>query len=247
MLVLVFGKLVVAENPAPTRTIEEQGLPRPSGTHVQMPAGYIPAFCNPCLFYGGDSDPSNPNANGEWDSNSSYFLIDGSVFSPFVVPRKTGKCSGTCAWEVSGLSANIEFYPYPPVMDDVAWYIVGPNSFPGTIVCHGKDATPTVTDTGRHFSGYEEYNVAVQVSGCPSLAGGQNGSEYWESVTPETSVYELAYESNVPDTPPPNAYGPPEPRDQSYECVGYPNSDCELVGHPFDIFSASVEGLLSKK
>ncbi len=247
VLVLLFSGLAAAQTLPPTMTIHEQGLARPSGTQVHMPAGYIPAYCNPCLFYGGDGDPNSPNADGLWDNNSSYFGIDSEVFSPFVVPRKTGKCGGACAWNVSKLNANIEFYPYPPVMDDATWYIVGPNTFPGTVVCHGTDSAPTLTDTGRLFFTYlEEFNVAVHVSGCPSLVGGKNGTEYWENVTPETSVFELAYESNVPDTPPPNAYGPPEPRDQAYSCSPYPSCSGQL-GFPFDIFSASVEGVLGKK
>lgn len=259
-LALVFASLASAQSrPSPTATIHEQGLPRPSGGNAHVPPGLVPAYCNPCLFYGGDGDPNNANADGLWNNNSADFGIAGYVYSPLIVPAKTGKCGGACAWKVSGLLVALEMNPFPPVPPtDAVWSILNTSPIgqdPTTLphVCSGTDPAPTFTDTGRfYFGAYEEFAMNVAVTGCTLTGKGKGGTEYWEQVTPEfgaTGTFQLSYESNVPDSPPPNALGT-EPVDQSCfysPAFGFPTCTNTTQLGPFDVFSAGVEGVLGKR
>jgi len=263
-LAFLFTGLALAQRPAPTATIHEQGLQMPSGGNRTVPPGLVPAFCSPCLFYGGDGDPSNINADGLWDNNSSFFGIAAQVYSPFVVPKKTDKCGGTCKWGVSGLFVALELNPFiagtgPAVTpSDAVWAIYsagvvsGGSPLSATKACSGTDTAPTFTDTGRLYFGiYEEFAMNVKVTGC-TLAGTKSGATFWEQVTPEfpATGFQLSYESNIPDTPPPNAFGGPEPADQSFfygPAFGFTSfTNANMLG-PFHLFSAGVEGTLVKK
>lgn len=258
-LIALFCLAASAQNtPSPTMTIGEQHLGAPSGkAPVQAPAGFVPAYCAPCLFYAGDSDPSNPNANGLWDNNSSFLNINGVIYTPFAV-TKPAKCGGVCDTIVTGIGGNIQFYPYPPTIAGVAWSIVKGVALGGTpatttVLCSGTDTAPVLTDTGRFFFGfYEEFNVTAATSGCPALEPGKKGAAaiYWQTNQVNTSVYQLAYESNVPDSPPPNAVGNPEPVDDSFfyaPAFGFSTfANTTTLGSSFHIFSTDLEGGITK-
>ena len=242
VLAFLFTGLAAAQNPAPTETIHQQGL---TGTGSSNGRSHIPPST---VFYGGDGNPTNPNADGLWANDSSYFGLSGSVYSPFIIPK-------TSKWNVSGLYTNVLYYPTTPTVDGAAWAIVSVDKSTtpplATTVCSGVDSSPVLTDTGRlYFGFYEEFTTAVAVGGC-TLRGGSNkaGTEYWESVTLQTSVYQLAYESNVPDVPPPFSIGTPEPTDDSYfygPQFGAPVFVNANTQGPFHVFSAGVVGLASK-
>jgi hypothetical protein len=74
-LALLFTGVALAQRPAPTATIHEQGLAKPTGGNRHVPGGLVPAYCSPCSFYGGDGDPNNANADGLWDNNSAERLL----------------------------------------------------------------------------------------------------------------------------------------------------------------------------
>lgn len=165
-LLVLFTGLAIAQTP----TIHEQGLKGQGHSSLApLAAGGCPN--GDCLFYGGDSDPADPNADGLWDNNSSDFGIDGQVWSPFVW-SKLGKCGGKCAWNVDNALANIEMAPFPPTLEGAKWVIaqgVATGGTPSTVttVCSGMDSSPIVTDTGRNFFFfYEEFAVAAHVAGC---------------------------------------------------------------------------------
>ena len=269
-LMLLFAGLASAQDLSqikPTATIGEQILVRPMPGVLKSPfrllpkgGPLVPAYCSPCLFYGGDGDPSNPLADGLWDNNSSTFGISGVVYSPFSVPEKTAKCGGICDWAVTGLFANIEYSPFPPTIDSVNWSVVTGVAAGGipattTVICSGTDPVPVLIDTGRlYFGTYEEFATVVSVSGCPALEGAKKGGSatYWETVTPNTGatgIFQLAYESNIPDSPPPNAVGLPEPLLNSFFFApsfgDYTFAPAQNLG-PYYIFSAGVEGTLVK-
>ena len=246
-LAFIFTGLAVAQTPSATATIGQQHLTGPgSSTGIKLT---IPNT----LFYGGDGNPNNPNADGLWVNDSSYLGLSGSVYSPFIIPK-------TSKWNLSGLYTNVEYYPWPPTVDGAKWAIVSldKSTIPpiATTVCSGIDSSPVLTDTGRSYFGfYEEFTTAVAVGGC-TLRGGSNktGTEYWESVTLQTggqsgTVYQLAFESNVPDSPPPFSIGTPEPVDDSYfygPQFGAPVFVNANTQGPFHVFSAGVVGLASK-
>jgi len=267
-VVLIFAGLATAQSLSqikPTATIHEQVQLRPMPGVLKSPFNLLPkgsplapAYCSPCLFYGGDSNPSSPSADGLWDNNSADFGISGVIYTPFVVPAKTGKCGGKCDWAVSGIGGNLEMAPSPPSIISQDFSIVtgvasGGTPSTTTVICSGTDSSPTMTDTGRLFFGfYEEWNVTAHTSGCPSLEGkGKSGTIYWQTNPVDTGngTFQLAYESNVPDSPPPNAVGLPEPVDSSFffsPNFGFSTFTNTSTLGPFHVFSADIEGALGK-
>lgn len=251
-LLVLCAAVAMAQKPSATMTIHEQGLPSGQGhSAAALPSGGCPN--GDCLFYGGDGDPNSPNADGLWNNNSSYFGIQGQVFSPFVW-AKASKCGGACNWAVDGLVVYDEMYPYPPLIDSADWSILtnvvaGGTPATSTTVCSGTGASATATDSGRLYFGlYEEYAVAVPVSGCTiGKVKKSKNPEYWMNVTVNTSQYQLAYQSNSPSNA--NAIGTAEPVDQSYFLsagFGFPSFTNTTQLGPFDTFSAAVCGALSK-
>lgn len=138
-----------------------------------------PSYCNPCLFYGGDLDPTNPNA----DTFANENIIPGGsplisqIYSPFRVPKGQ-------TWKVTGLFINS--LAYPTALDPVKtpWEIrkgipvAGGTG--GTLVAHGS-ANGTMTVTGRNIDGTPEYTILVMLKKPLVLKAGK----YWENVTPQ--------------------------------------------------------------
>jgi|SRR5579859_443012 len=247
-LVACFCLLASAQKP--TATIHEQGLSAGKGTAA---AGPVTGSCanGDCIFYGGDGDPSSPDADGLWANNNSFFGISGSVYSPFVW-TKVKKCGGKCAWEVDGLFVNDEMYPQTPTIDSADWAILsgvaaGGTPSTATTVCSGTGATPTLTATGNIYFGlYAEYAVSVPVAGC-RIKAKKGPATFHESITTNTSVYQLVYESNSPSNA--NAIGNAEPVDDSFfyaPAFGFSSFTNTTQLGPFHTFSAGVCAVLGK-
>jgi len=212
-LLLLFGGLASAQvtQITPTVTTAEQFNVQPGSGGLKSPLGLLkpgggggtpPSYCNPCLFYGGDFDSNGPEPNGLYNGNTSS---SAAVYVPFTVAK------GSKAWTVSGLFANIEYYPSSavfgagngPYATDALWSIstgVAAGDLPGvppeSVICSGTDTyadngASELTFTGRvAFGAYGEYTTTVQVNGCPELTGPKSGSPsgvttYWITVVPE--------------------------------------------------------------
>jgi len=249
VLVSCFCMLALAAQ-KPTATIHEQGLRPTQGTAA---AGPVTGACAnaDCIFYGGDGNPSDPNADGLWANNSTYFGIAGSVYSPFVW-TKAKRCGGKCAWEVDGLFVNDEMYPTTPTVDSADWAILsgvaaGGTPSTATTVCSGTGATVTLTDTGNLYFGlYEEFAVSVPVAGC-RIKAKKGPATFHESITANTSVFQLVYESNSPQNA--NAIGNAEPVDDSFfyaPAFGFSSFTNTTQLGPFHTFSAGVCAILGK-
>jgi hypothetical protein len=206
-----------------------------------------------CVFYAGDFDPAGPNPNGLWNSNNTLFGITGTVYVPFIVPKKFKGAKGKTDWNVQGLFVNEQMLDLTGggySASSVDWSIVqgvalngNPSGGAVKTICSGT-GTPTLTPTGRiAFGIYIEYTILVTGVSCPTLERGQ----YWMTVLPTT--LDLAYLSDVEDNTPPNAQGPgAEPIDQSFfvsPSFGFPNfsdasSVCGFIG--CDAFSTGAVG-----
>jgi hypothetical protein len=251
-LVACFCLLASAQKPSPKMTLGQQGLSRPTGENVMLNGPVTGACANAdCIFYGGDGNPSDPNADGLWVNNSAYFGISGSTYSPFVW-SKAKRCGGKCAWEVDGLFANDEYYPNPPTVDSADWAILsgvatGGTPATATTVCSGTGATATLTATGNvYFGFYVEYATSVPVAGC-RIKAKKGPATFWEAITVNTSVYQLAYESNSPQNA--NAIGTAEPVDDSFfygPAFGISTFVNATTQGPFHTFSAGVCAVLGK-
>jgi hypothetical protein len=213
-----------------------------------------PPYCKPCLFYGGDLDPTNPLADTDANENiiPGGSAIISQIYSPFVVPQGQ-------TWRVTGLFINsVNTYT---VLDPVAtpWEIrTGiPKSggSGGTLVASGT-GNAVMMPTGRSINGFPEETIIVKFTQPVMLASGL----YWENITPQctnssdsqctASGFVGYFESDMETKGGFNGYGPPEPWDASFwnaPDFGYnwenAATACKNVGAPgCDAFSAGVLG-----
>jgi hypothetical protein len=142
----------------------------PNGGQQFVGQGVPPSLCDPCLFYGGDLNPSDLNAAGLSDENT--LLISGSstygAFSPTTTITVTGI--------VINVQADANFDPVTGSYDIRSGVSEGNG---GTSLASGTGST-AVAATGRNFFGLNEYTVAIQLSAPLVLSPG----EYWFNLTP---------------------------------------------------------------
>lgn len=241
------GSLAAQEMPKPAlsdyfQVPPSQGVMTPDFPKPQNKPARPPSYCQPCLFYGGDLDPSSAKANGLWNADSGAIKVDGEVLVPFTIPRGQ-------QWLVTGLFTNIL-----SDADDVqkaTWSISkGVTTGSGGHTIASGTAHATYRPTGRSDFGLTEYTTLVNT---PVLLLGTG--TYWLTVVPLCAVGSpcgsgVFYESDSPDNPPLNSYGPLEPNDMSYfnsasfgytyALVGGASEACSGIG--CDRFSAGVQG-----
>jgi hypothetical protein len=125
------------------------------------------------LYYGGDFDPANANAQVLGNGYNVSLGTDGAVYDNFTV-------SGA-SWNVTSLFSNDFIATAVTGITTAHWEIrTGMSAGNGGTLLFGGDTTPTITPTGRKLPIYKypEYTVAVPVSF--TLAAGT----YWLEVAP---------------------------------------------------------------
>ena len=134
--------------------------------------GIPPPLCYPCLFYGGDVNPADPNAAGTSDENTLY--VPGSpTYAAYEVP------SGISV-KVTGILFNVQASAnFDPVTAsyDVRTGVSEGNG--GTSIASGT-GNITVQATGRTFNTLNEYTLFVSLAQPLDLSEG----EYWFNLTP---------------------------------------------------------------
>ena len=122
------------------------------------------------LYYGGDFDPTNPNANALANEIDTLVPSGAATYDNFTVP------SGT--WHVTGLFTN-NLTDLGSSITSANWEIrTGLSEGNGGTLLFSGSATPVVTPTGRSGFGRGEFTVEVPVSF--NLGPGT----YWVSVLP---------------------------------------------------------------
>jgi hypothetical protein len=147
-----------------------------------------PAICKPCLFYGGDFNSSDPNAEIFANENTigtgelrTYpaitiprnhaILLEGILFQT-VVEFGEGQRLEQATWEIR---TNI--------LDNG-----------GNLIGSGTEPV-YMQPTGRNYLGYPEYTVAVKLSQPVELDGGSQypGTEYWFDLIPQCTNPQNGY------------------------------------------------------
>ena len=147
-----------------------------AGSATEGPAdpghGIPPALCDPCLFYGGDLNVSDPNAAGLSDENT-LFIPNSSTYGNYNVPSGV---TVTVTGILFNVQASANFDPLTATYDVESGVVEG---IGGTSIASGT-ANIQVAATGRNFIGLNEYSVAVQLP-TPLVLG---AGGYWFNVTP---------------------------------------------------------------
>ncbi|MGA8489085.1 MAG: hypothetical protein WB711_01600 [Terriglobales bacterium] len=133
-----------------------------------------PSYCNPCLFYTGDFDPNNSNANGL--ANEADLLVpDAHIYT--AIPFYASSGSSVTGLFVNSLdTVGVE----DPAKDpwDIRRGVSSGNG--GTDFAHGT-AKSTDTPTGRSGFGLNEYTHLVKFAAVSVTKKGN----YWTNVTPQ--------------------------------------------------------------
>ncbi len=171
-----------------------------------------PPYCAPCLFYGGDFDASNPNANGS--INEDTLSGQAVTYVPFYVPPGQ-------VWTVKGLFSNVLSSIQYIIPKEIDWSISSGMSAgnPGTLIASGT-VDATWTPTGRSWRGYNEYTALGRLT--PATAVTLTTGVYWMAAVPVCNqagngkCFSAFYMvSDVEDVPAPNHRGI-QPNDDSF-------------------------------
>ena len=182
------------------------------------------------LFYAGDFDPTNPNANGLANENDA--IVGGNPYGAATYENFTTDPSG---WNVTGLFSNnlSQLTPTAGYWEIRSGVSEGNG---GTLVASGTGAVNN-TPTGRSGFGYTEYKNEVDGLNV-TLTG---GTQYWEAVVPVcTTCAGRAFNTNTFGL---NQIGTNTPNQQffnsSFFGANFTNANNEGV---FPAFSQGVVG-----
>ena len=171
-LVITFSLSAAAQHKTPALSRHRVGNPAAELQDTkESPNPAVPALCNPCLFYGGDLNPSDANAAGFSDENT-LFIPGSSTYGEVNIP------TGTTV-RVKGILFNVQastaFDPMTASYDIRTGVSEGNG---GTSIASGTVGL-SVTATGRNFLGVNEYSLLAVFPSITLTSG-----DYWMNVTP---------------------------------------------------------------
>jgi hypothetical protein len=173
-LIAIFSMAAMGQSPSLTASTH-QGAAH-VGSNQKTPIPGPPPICHPCLFYGGDVNVNDPNAQSFADGNT-LLVPDTETLGAVVVPA--GK-----QVVVEGLLANLSPTLTGNVFDPetATWEIrTGLSDGNGGTQVASGSGTINPTLTGRDPFGLTEYTVAVAVVPPVTLPAGT----YWVNVSPQ--------------------------------------------------------------
>jgi hypothetical protein len=172
-LVITLISLSAAAVNKPAPALSRTGNPSMKNQVHQNSKPQPPASCSPCLFYGGDLNPSDANADGFSDENTLLILGGSNTYGAVNIP------AGPNA-NVTGILVNIlataAFDPFTATWD-IRQGISEGNG--GSDVTSGS-GTVAVAATGRNAFGLQEYTITVTFSTVTLVPG-----EYWFTLEPQ--------------------------------------------------------------
>ncbi len=196
-------------------------------------AAFANAQCVPnCLFYGGDFEPNNPNANGLANENDAIVsgpLYGAATFQNFVIPRGQ-------SWTIQSLFTNnlSDLNPGSAYFEIRSGVSEGDG---GTLIASGLGTTGAGTFTWTPTSRNGEFTAHVTGQNIVLPAG-----MYWESVVPQ-SLNESGRSFNTNTFTRPNGVGD-QVNDQQYWDsaffgANFTNADTQGV---FQTLSSGLDG-----
>jgi hypothetical protein len=203
-----------------------------SGQANQVKSFAPPAACSPCLYYSGDFNAGDGNANGLSNEN------DGSIPGAEVWTPVTPDTD----WLVTGLFENT--LGNGTVDSTTPWAIrTGVSEGNGGNVYASGTGAANYTATGRSDFGFNEYTLFVPVSSTVIL---HQGVTYWVNVQPQCSGCAVRYfESNVlPAGSGANRIGPPDVLNTSFFNSAFFGANFTNANNEgsFSLFSFGVSG-----
>ncbi len=173
-LVMALISLSAAADQKPAPVLSRTGDPSVKAqVHKNSSKPQAPASCNPCLFYGGDLNPTDPNADGFSDENTLLIVGGNSTYGAITIP------SGPNA-NVTGILVQVlataAFDPFTATYDIRQGVSEGNG---GSDVSTGS-ASVAVAATGRTAFGLYEYTVTATFSSVTLVPG-----EYWFALEPQ--------------------------------------------------------------
>lgn len=133
-----------------------------------------PALCNPCLFYAGDYDQTDPNSTAFPDENT--FVYDNvKTYGAVTIPQEHSALLYGLLFQIQ-FDGTVKLDP-----DEATWEIrYGVSEGNGGTPIASGQSVPHLQQTGRGGNG-PECSLAVKVSPPVTL----NGGTYWFNVTPQ--------------------------------------------------------------
>jgi hypothetical protein len=172
-LVITLISLAAAANQKPSAVANPTGDPSVKNKINNGNKPQPPASCSPCLFYGGDLNPTDPNADGFSDENTLLIVGGNSSYGAVSIP------AGPNA-SVTGVLVNVlataAFDPFTATYDIRQGVSEGVG---GTDVSTGS-ASVAVVATGRTAFGLYEYTVTATIPAVTLVPG-----EYWIALEPQ--------------------------------------------------------------
>ena len=242
IVILVAGAFAQADRPSATAA----GITNESAAPIKPAA---PSNCSPCLYYSGDFDASNPNADGLFNGNATGIGVFGQVWVPFTA-TSDGVRSGTPPLLihkhilVSSITFNMLMNQSPFDLTKTTFAfktLVSSGNF-GLNAPKGTCGFATVTATGRSFNFYTEYSITCNLSTAVKLAVGTN---YWVNIYPTFTSGSYGYLSGVEDVPPNNLLGWGDDFDNSYfnsTSFSANYTPATTQGNGLDEFSIAIAG-----
>jgi len=171
VLIAAMASLAAAQNASIGESVISRGqVPVMSSIFHAVQPPKAPDYCKPCLWYSGDFDMNNPNANG-LANEDDQLVADSHIYA---------------AWKVVGTTTMVQG-AFVNSIDIAGFGIDNPTPWEirkgmhdgscGTIVKKGKGIS---TDTPTGDVQFSEFNHRVKFKVFPLKAG-----IYWVNVTPQ--------------------------------------------------------------
>src|SRR5580698_2795114 len=138
-----------------------------------------PAICKPCLFYGGDLNPADPNA--EAFLNEETVNAFAQTYGAITVPTNHAVLVEGILFQII-IEGGKKLDPKSAIFEirtDIT-------DLGGTLIADGGGSPVYMQPTGRQFNGNPEYTIAVRVDPPVQLDGGTKrpGTNYWFNLLP---------------------------------------------------------------